>query len=119
MAIAELSASRADVRMLAPVHLGIDVAWDLYIGVGTLLVAVAVRSHRAFGVSFGLTGAVAALALLVLNALTFPRPPANAGLVDVGPAIGLWYLAVSVRLALLLRASRVSRPVAEAAPGIA
>jgi hypothetical protein len=119
MAIAELSASRADVRMLAPVHLGIDVAWDLYIGAGTLLVAIALRTHPSFGVGFGLTGAIAALALLVLNALTFPRPPANAGLLDVGPVIGLWYMAVSVRLGLLLRASAASRPAAEASPGIA
>jgi len=38
-------------------------------------------------------------ALLVLNLQTFPTPPANAGLFDLGPVLGLWYLAVTIQVA--------------------
>jgi hypothetical protein len=41
----------------------------------------------------GIAGLALAAAVLALNLSTFPTPPAEAGLVDVGPAIGLWYLA--------------------------
>jgi hypothetical protein len=44
----------------------------------------------------GIAGLVLAAAVLALNLLTFPTPPAEAGLVDVGPAIGLWYLAATI-----------------------
>jgi len=33
-----------------------------------------------------------------LNLATFPTPPAEAHLVDLGPAVGLWYLAVSIQM---------------------
>jgi hypothetical protein len=43
---------------------------------------------------------VIALALVVANLIVFPEPPANAGSVDLGPVIGLWYLTVTIRLAM-------------------
>jgi hypothetical protein len=44
----------------------------------------------------GIVGLVLAATLLGLNLFTFPTPPAEAGLIDVGPAIGLWYLAGTI-----------------------
>jgi hypothetical protein len=76
--------------------LGLDVAWDIYIGVGTLLFAVAMFAHEWFGKIYGITGATIAVLLLFLNLWTFPTPPANAGLFDAGPLIGGWYLVVTV-----------------------
>ena len=35
---------------------------------------------------------------LIFNIATFPIPPDAAGLVDLGPLVGLWYLVVYVRL---------------------
>jgi hypothetical protein len=32
----------------------------------------------------------------------FPEPPADAGSVDLGPLIGLWYLVVRIRMAMSL-----------------
>jgi hypothetical protein len=81
------------------VWLGLDVAWDVYIGLGTLAFAWAMARHPRFGAGFALPGALIALGLLALNLATFPAPPADAGLVDLGPLVGLWYLAVTVRIA--------------------
>ncbi len=52
--------------------------------------------------AFGWTGMGLAAALLALNIATFPVPPGNAGLVDLGPAVALWYVAVSIQLMRLL-----------------
>jgi hypothetical protein len=42
----------------------------------------------------------------ILNVATFPTPPAEAGLADVGLLVALWYVAVSVRLSLPGRRAR-------------
>ena len=39
-----------------------------------------------------------AVLLLTLNLSTFPEPPEESGLVDVGPLVGLWYLAAAIRM---------------------
>jgi hypothetical protein len=87
---------RAPGEALAPqtvgVWLGLDVAWDVYIGLGTGCFAIAMLRHPRFGKVMGLTGLVLAAAVLAFNLAVFPTPPAEAGLVDVGPAVGLWYL---------------------------
>jgi hypothetical protein len=81
---------------LQAVWLGLDVAWDAYIGAGTALFAWAMWGHPRFGRVIGGAGLALALALLVLNLATFPTPPGEAGLVDLGPFIGLWYLVVTI-----------------------
>jgi hypothetical protein len=43
------------------------------------------------------------MALIGLNAATFPWPPGDRGLFDIGPGIGMFVLALSARLALLGR----------------
>jgi hypothetical protein len=95
-------------RGLSAVYLGLDVAWDLYVGVGTFAFAFALRRHRGFGGAFGWPGMTLAVLLLGLNIATFPTPPGNAGLVDLGPAVALWYVAVSVQLVRRLRQRRAA-----------
>jgi hypothetical protein len=70
---------------LEAVWLGLDVAWDAYIGLGTILFGISALAHPRLGA-----------ALLVLNLASFPTPPANAGSIDIGPLVGLWYLAVTL-----------------------
>ncbi len=82
---------------LRHVDLGLDVAWDAYIILGTFLFALNMLRHPRFGKVFGGLGLLIIAALAVLNIATFPTPPGNAGLVDLGPAAGLWYLVVSVQ----------------------
>lgn len=83
---------------LRRVDLGIDVAWDVYICLGTFLLAVNMFRHPRFGLVWGGIGSVLAAGLAVLNLWTFPTPPGNAGLVDLGPLVGLWYTAVSLQV---------------------
>lgn len=85
------------MRLVWHVQLGLDVAWDAYIGMGTFLFAWAMIGHPRFGKVFGAAGMIVAVVLLWLNLYTFPTPPANAGWFDAGPLLGLWYLAVTIQ----------------------
>lgn len=82
---------------LVGVWLGLDVAWDVYIGLGTAFFACAMIRHPRFGWPFFASGVGIAAAMLGLNLGTFPTPPAEAGLVDLGPLVGLWYLVSTLR----------------------
>jgi hypothetical protein len=54
--------------------------------------------RRGLGAWFAVPGLLIGGLLLSFNTATFPSPPADAGLVDLGPLVGLWYLVVFVRL---------------------
>ena len=68
---------------------------------GTILFGIAMLADPRFGRWFGISGIAVATALYAFNFATFPTPPGSgsAGLVDLGPAVGLWYAAVSIRAA--------------------
>lgn len=83
---------------LKAVWWGLDVAWDLYIGTGTILFALCMFGRRGLGAWFAVPGLLIGGIFLIFNIATFPKPPDIAGLVDVGPLVGLWYLVVYARL---------------------
>lgn len=93
-------ALRAAFEAANGIQLGLDVAWDVFLGLGTVLLAANMWSHPRFGRPFAVSGCVIAVALVVVNLVVFPEPPDEAGLIDLGPVIGLWYLLVTVRLAM-------------------
>lgn len=78
------------------VQLGLDLAWDLWLTVGAIFLAVALLRHPGFGRVIGWSGIAAATVVLALNLWTFPVPPDQAGWVDAGPVLALWYLAVII-----------------------
>lgn len=80
------------------VHFGIDVSWDMLIGGATFLFALAAWRHPRLGATYTVAGVLIAVALVATNLMTFPMPPAGAGSFDVGPFVGLWYLAISLRV---------------------
>jgi hypothetical protein len=80
------------------VQLGLDVSWDVFIAIGTLLFAANMLNHPRFGKILGGIGALLAVLLLAFNLYTFPIPPANANLIDFGPFVGVWYLIVSIQM---------------------
>jgi hypothetical protein len=82
------------------IQLGLDVAWDVFLALGTVLLAWNMWHHPRFGRLLAVSGSVIAIALVVANLAVFPEPPGQAGSIDLGPVIGLWYLIVTVRLAL-------------------
>lgn len=94
---------RSLMREFDSIQLGLDVAWDVFIGLGTIAFGFAMQKHPRFGRIWGGIGILLGASLLILNLATFPAPPANAGLVDLGPLVGLWYAACSVRGLFSLR----------------
>lgn len=84
---------------MVAIWLGLDVAWDAYICAGTIAFCLAMFHHPRFGRVFAVSGIVIATGLMALHCWTFPTPPQKAGLFDLGPAVGLWYLVVTVQMA--------------------
>lgn len=85
-------------QQLVAVWLGLDVAWDVYIALGTALFAWAMWTHPRFGRIFTVSGILLAALLLAFNFYAFPEPPGETNLVDLGPLVGLWYLVVTVQM---------------------
>lgn len=80
------------------VQSGLDVSWDIFIATGTIFLGLAVWTHPLWGRVFGGVGIVAAASALILNLIAFPTAPASAGLIDLGPAVGVWYALLIARL---------------------
>jgi hypothetical protein len=93
-------------RAVDSVQLGLDVAWDMFILPTVLLFSLGIMKHPAFPRVFGFIGFVLGAAGLFLNIFTFPTPPINVGLPDVGPFVLSWY---AILFALMIRAHRKTR----------
>ena len=85
-------------QQVVAVWLGLDVAWDVYIALGTALFAWAMWTHPRLGRGFAGSGLLLAVLLLAFNVYAFPEPPGESHLVDLGPFVGLWYLVVTVQM---------------------
>lgn len=96
MFFVQVATPRARSRDIEPVWAGLDLAWDVYLALGTFAFALAAWRHPRYGRVVGASGALVATALLALNLWTAPTPPASAGLVDLGPAVGFWYFVVTL-----------------------
>ncbi|HJS54844.1 MAG TPA: DUF4386 family protein [Chitinophagaceae bacterium] len=78
------------------IQLGIDMAWDIFISAGTFFFALAMWRHPVFGKVFSIIGIIASILLLIFNMAYFPVPPGEAGSIDFGPLVALWYLALTI-----------------------
>ena len=85
------------------VQLGADIAFDVFYCLGILFVCSVMYRDPRFGRVISVFGILSSGALLYLNLLTFPNPPAESGLIDLGPLTGIWWLAV---IGLLARKRR-------------
>jgi hypothetical protein len=92
-------------RALLLVILGLDVAWEILIGTALFFIGLALRQRTGLGPAWGYLAVVIAIVLVAVNAATFPRPPENWGLVDVGPLVAVFFLALGARLFSLGRRS--------------
>jgi len=100
--------ARALRRGLRLVDLGLDVAWDMLGSVALIFLGLAMRWRRGLGLGWAVPSASLGIALIGLNAATFPWPPAGRGLFDIGPLVGLFIMALAGRLTYLgWRAGRV------------
>jgi hypothetical protein len=106
MLLVQLAVKSAEGRpapAFTAIWLGLDVAWDLFVGAGTVLFGLALWRHPRFRPLTAGAGILVGLLLLVLNIGTFPKPPAEAGLFDAGPFVGLWYIFLSARVLIVAR----------------
>ena len=85
------------------VQLGMDVSWDIYLAVATILLGFVMRGHPRFGWIWAAAAFLIGGGLLALNLVTFPIPPANAGSVDLGPVSGVLYLGIAIRILASLK----------------
>jgi len=85
------------------VQLGMDVSWDIYFSLATMLLGLLMFRHPRFGTIWGTVALLVGGGLLVLNLATFPDPPGSAGSVDLGPLSGVLYLFVSIRVLMSLK----------------
>lgn len=94
---------------------GLNYVADFFFDWTILLWSFLMWTHPKFGRSFTVTGVIAGGLHFGLKLMTFPRPPAEAGLFDAGPLIGAWYALVSIQV--LRHAKWVTKPrhIAEAA----
>lgn len=97
-------------RGLRLVDYGLDVAWDFLMGTALVLWGWALGRRRGFGPAWGAPSALFGIAVMVLNAATFPWPPGDRGLVDIGPFIALFWVAVAARLIVLGRKAARKTP---------
>ena len=81
------------------IHYGLDVAWDMYIFLGTILFAISIFQHPKLGKIFSITGILISLVMIITNIISFPIPPSEE-LIDFGPLIGLWYLGITIKITL-------------------
>lgn len=88
-------------RSIRHVDLGIDVAWDLFIGTSLTFLGFALITHKGFGRWWAVSAALFGVLLIKLNISTFPWSPNTQGLFAIGPVIGLFIVALSIRLLLL------------------
>jgi hypothetical protein len=90
-------------RGLRMVDLGLDVAWDILVGTALIFSGAAMRRRSGLGPGWAIPSVALGAALIVLNAATFPWPPGDRGLIDIGPFIGAFVMALAARLAILGR----------------
>lgn len=83
---------RASFRGANRVQAGLDVAFDIFITISWILFGLNIARSKSFNKFLGWSGSLIAFGLLVLNMYTFPDAPAESGLFDLGPFLGLWAL---------------------------
>lgn len=92
-------AVNAAFRLVRGVDLGLDLAWDIFMGVSMILTAPLLAGHSRFGWWFAAPAGVLGALLIVLNGITAPFPPGSRGLVDIGPVVGAYGLVLSTYMA--------------------
>lgn len=87
--------------------LGLDVAFDVFIGLGTLFFAMNMMSDPRFGKIIGWAGIfITHIMLYGAKFYSFPDSPRDRGFPEIGLFTGLWYLALVL---LLVRAVLLGR----------
>jgi hypothetical protein len=84
------------------VQLGLDVAFDIFVTISWILFGLNIAKSPNFSKILGYIGSLLALGLLAFNMYTFPNPPADSGLFDIGPLLALWMFVFYIWFAVAL-----------------
>lgn len=96
-------------------QLGLGMCWDIFVSLGTTLFCVSFWRDNALGKALAVFGAAVSLGALAFNFAAFPMPPAESGLIDLGPGIAIWYVAVGCTMvARMIRSGRPTDEVSSA-----
>lgn len=82
------------------VQLGMDLAWDIFISIGTFFFALVMFNHPKMNKVISGLGMIFSVLLLGFNLTYFPEPPGEAGSIDFGPFVAIWYLILMGWLAI-------------------
>jgi hypothetical protein len=108
--------TRVVKRRIWDVVLGLDVSFDVFIALGTLLFSLNMMRDPRFGRVIGWAGVfISVVMLLGANFYYFPDPPRQHGFPEIGLFVGLWYLAVVL---IIVRSVRKGRPGARSASDV-
>lgn len=87
---------KAAYRGANRVQAGLDVAFDIFITIAMILFGINLAKSPKLPAFLGVVMSLIATVLIVFNMVTFPDSPAEAGLIDAGPFLGLWMLIVYI-----------------------
>lgn len=93
---------KAAFRGANRVQAGMDVAFDIFITVAWFLFGINIARSPHLNKALGWLGCLLSAGLLSLNMITFPTAPAEAGLFDLGPFLGIWTLVVFIWFTVVL-----------------
>lgn len=88
------------------VQLGLDIVWDIFITLATVLMGVAIYRISKFCSVYGMLGILLGASTLVLNLYTFPVPPRDAALIDLGPLVGAWFCGLTIYFIIMVKTHR-------------
>ena len=80
--------------------MGFNFTWKMLFGLGLIFLGTASISHPKTGKILALLGILFGLFILVVNFLSFPIEPKNAGMVGMGPLVPIWHILLTVIIAL-------------------
>lgn len=96
------------------VQLGLCFCWDLFIALATLMFSIAMIRGGGRLAALGGLGMLLGTLFLSMKLWTYPIPPAEAGLFDLGPGLGAWYLLFA---SAILATARKVAAIETAQPG--
>ncbi len=85
---------KATYKSVNRVQLGLDIVFDIFISISWFLFGINIASNSYFNRMIGWAGSIIAAILLIFNMISFPDPPSEIGLIDLGPFLGLWTLII-------------------------
>ena len=77
---------------------GLNYVTDFFLDSTVLLAGVMMWRHPRFGPVFTVLAFASGGLHMALKYITFPKPPASAGLFDAGPAVGIFWAVVTVKM---------------------